>query len=52
MGVVTALPSDSQQEDPLGPERILRILPDRENETSLAQYRQAVDGAIPLAGSI
>ncbi len=50
MGVVTALPADSQQEDPLDPERILRVLPDRERETFLAQYRQAVDGAHDPAG--
>lgn len=50
MGVVTALPTDSQQEDPLDPERILCILPDREHETFLAQYRLAVDGAHDPAG--
>jgi len=44
------LPLDSQQEDPLDPERILRVLPDREHETFLAQYRQAVDGAHDPAG--
>jgi Family of unknown function (DUF6247) len=48
--VVTALPADSQQEDPLDPERILRVLPDRERETFLAQYQQAVDGAHDPAG--
>src|SRR5450759_5564998 len=50
MAVVTALPADSQQEDPLDPERILRVLPDRERETFLAQYQQAVDGAHDPAG--
>jgi hypothetical protein len=30
MIIVPALPIDSQQEDPLDPERILRALPDRE----------------------
>ena len=50
MIIVTALPVDSQQEDPLDPERILRVLPDREHETFLAQYRQAVDGAHDPAG--
>ena len=50
MIIVTALPIDSQQEDPLDPERILRVLPDREHETFLAQYRQAVDGARDPAG--
>jgi hypothetical protein len=50
ISIVTALPTDSQQEDPLDPERILRVLPDREHETFLAQYRQAVDGAHDPAG--
>ena len=50
MIIVTALPIGSQQEDPLDPERILRVLPDREHETFLAQYRQAVDGAHDPAG--
>jgi len=50
VSIVTALPTDSQQEDPLDPERILRVLPDREHETFLAQYRQAVDGAHDPAG--
>ena len=50
MIIVTARPIDSQQEDPLDPERILRALPDREHETFLAQYRQAVDGAHDPAG--
>jgi hypothetical protein len=50
---VSALPADQEQENPLDPERILRVLPDREGETFLPQYRLAVDGAaIPLAGSI
>ena len=44
------LPADSQQEDPLDPERILRVLPDREHETFLAQYRLAVDDAHDPAG--
>jgi hypothetical protein len=38
------------QEDSLDPERILRVLPDRERETFLAQYRRAVDGARDPAG--
>lgn len=43
---MTALPVDpAQQEDPLDPERILRSLPERERETFLAEYRQAVDEA-------
>lgn len=47
---MSALPNDSQQEDPLDPERILRVLPDREHETFLAQYRRAVVGAHDPAG--
>jgi hypothetical protein len=47
---VIALSADSQQEDPLDPERILRVLPDREHETFLAQYRQALEGAYDPAG--
>ncbi len=50
MSIVTALPIDSQQEDPLDPARILRVLPDREHETFLVQYRLAVDGAHDPAG--
>ena len=50
IGIVTALPNDSRQEDPLDPERILRVLPDREHETFLAQYRRAVVGAHDPAG--
>jgi hypothetical protein len=42
---VSALPANLGQEDSLDPERILRVLPDREHETFLAQYRRAVDGA-------
>jgi Family of unknown function (DUF6247) len=43
---VAALPADpSQQEDPLDPERILRSLPEREQETFLAEYRRAVEEA-------
>jgi hypothetical protein len=38
------------QEDSLDPERILRVLPDLERETLLAQYRRAVDGARDPAG--
>lgn len=47
---MSALPADQEQENPLDPERILRVLPDRERETFLAQYRQAVDGARDPAG--
>lgn len=47
---VSALPANLGQEDSLDPERILRVLPDRERETFLAQYRRAVDGARDPAG--
>jgi hypothetical protein len=47
---MSALPADQEQESPLDPERILRVLPDRERETFLAQYRRAVDGARDPAG--
>jgi hypothetical protein len=47
---VSALPADQEQEDPLDPERILRVLPDPERETFLKQYRRAVDGARDPAG--
>jgi Family of unknown function (DUF6247) len=47
---VCALPANLGQEDSLDPERILRVLPDRERETFLAQYRGAVDGASDPAG--
>jgi hypothetical protein len=51
--MLCALPANLGQEDSLDPERILRILrilPDRERETFLAQYRRAVDGARDPAG--
>jgi hypothetical protein len=47
---VSALPADQEQEDPLDPERILRVLPDPERETFLKQYRRVVDGARDPAG--
>jgi len=47
---VSAQPADQEQENPLDPERILRVLPDRERENFLAQYRRAVDGARDPAG--
>ncbi len=48
---MSALPVDPPpQEDPLDPERILGVLPDREREMFLAQYRRAVDGARDPAG--
>jgi len=41
---MSALPADPpQHEDPYDPERILRALPGREQETFLAEYRRAVD---------
>jgi hypothetical protein len=45
---MSALPAE--HEDPLDPERIMRALPERERETFLAQYRQAVDGAHEPSG--
>ena len=47
---MSPLPANLGQEDSLDPERILRVLPDRERETFLAQYRRAVDGARDPAG--
>jgi Family of unknown function (DUF6247) len=47
-GRVSAFPAG--HEDPLDPERIMRALPERERETFLAQYRQAVDGAHEPSG--
>jgi hypothetical protein len=47
-GRVSVLPAE--HEDPLDPERIMRALPERERETFLAQYRQAVDGAHESSG--
>jgi hypothetical protein len=47
-GRMSALPAE--HEDPLDPERIMRALPERERETFLAQYRQAVDGAHEPSG--
>jgi Family of unknown function (DUF6247) len=47
---VSALPADQEQENPLDPERILRVLPDREHGTFLAQYRRAAEGARDPAG--
>ncbi len=42
---MTALPADTQHEDPLNPERILRALPERERETFLAEYQRALHEA-------
>jgi hypothetical protein len=48
---MSALPADPpQREDPLDPERILRVLPDRERETFLAEYLRALDVARDPAG--
>ena len=48
---VTALPADlPQYQDPRDPEWILRALPERERETFLAEYRQALDDARDPAG--
>lgn len=48
---MSALPIDpSPREDPLDPERILGVLPERERETFLTQYQRAVDDAHDPAG--
>ena len=48
--IVTALPAEPPHEDALDPERILRVLPERERTTFLAQYHRAVDAAHDPAG--
>jgi hypothetical protein len=50
MTLMTALPADPEHEDPLDPERILRVLPEAERATFLIQYRRAVDAAQDPAG--
>jgi hypothetical protein len=50
MRLVTAVPADPEHEDSLDPERILRVLPEGERTTFLAQYRQAVEAARDPAG--
>jgi hypothetical protein len=50
MRFMSALPADPQHQDPLDPERILRELPERERESFLSQYREALDGARDPAG--
>jgi hypothetical protein len=50
MGLMTALPADPEHEDPLDPERILRVLPEGERTTFLTEYRRAVDAARDPAG--
>lgn len=50
MRAVTALPAEPPDEDPLDPERILRVLPESERETFLVQYRGVVDAARDPAG--
>ena len=45
MRPMTALPADPEHEDPHDPGRILRVLPERERETFLAEYRRALDEA-------
>jgi len=50
MRAVTALPAEPPHEDPLDPERIIRVLPEMERATFLAQYRGAVDVARDPAG--
>jgi hypothetical protein len=50
MRAVTALPAEPPREDPLDPERIIRVLPEIERATFLAQYRRAVEVARDPAG--
>ena len=45
IGIMSTLPADPTPRDPLDPESILRALPEREQETFLAEYRRAVDDA-------
>jgi hypothetical protein len=47
---VTALSAEPPHEDPLDPERIIRVLSEGERATFLAQYRRAVDAARDPAG--
>ena len=48
--VVTAMPVDPQQEDPLDPEGILRKLPERERDSFLRAYQEAIAEAQDPAG--
>jgi len=50
MRPMAALPAEAEHEDPNDPERILRVLPERERETFLAEYRRALDEARDPAG--
>ena len=50
MRFMSALPAGPQHQDPLDPERILRERPERERESFLSQYREALDGAWDPAG--
>jgi hypothetical protein len=50
MGLMAALPADPEHEDSLDPERILRVLPEGDRDSFLAQYRRAVDVARDPAG--
>ena len=50
MRLMSALPADTEHEDSLDPERILRLLPEGEQATFLAQYRRAIDAARDPAG--
>ena len=47
---MTTLPADPRKQGPLDPEQILRELPERERESFLSQYREALDGARDPAG--
>jgi hypothetical protein len=50
MRAVPALPAEPPHEDPLDPERIIRVLPESEQAVFLAQYRRAVEVARDPAG--
>ena len=47
---MTALPVESQDSDPLDPQRILGELPAGERAAFMAAYRRALDGAKDPAG--
>jgi Family of unknown function (DUF6247) len=50
MRLMAALPAESEHEDSLDPERILRMLPEGDRDSFLTQYRRAVDVALDPAG--
>lgn len=50
MRSVSAMPADLPQESQIDPERILRVLPERERATFLDEYERAVNEARDPAG--